>query len=395
MAEYLSSFLNARSAGIQTKEKIEIAKLAYYSNRLDYEHSIFKDMYEKRNSMKEEVIQVVSDTQNILNQMLLMTTLIWGVCFEATSLGDFSPNNSRMVEQAVYLGTSIVICSFAMLEGVFLSMYLSEKEALFVSGDSFKSIRFLHSEKKADVDITDVDITVFESKHIKGLSTTLNLLKLVILISTVLLLWTFQLNLSQNDAWGHHPDSELVMWRHIIPGLFALFILYRLYTRYSKPDTTSNKINDGLALTIKKYEIQLKEIYCKHFTILGYVEKCKKLVNKSIINQRFSEDQAKKLEAIVNSANTGYGFVNTVLDFFGNSINSMSDADAAKQSVVLTALNLQEKANMVKASIKYDIYTLERKEITLDQIRDKYDCNKTTNDLSDGQYDKNVRMKFL
>ena len=372
--DYFTNLFDTASAGISTKEKIELAKLSYYEKRLDYEVSLFKDMYEKRDDMKEEVIQVVSDAQQVLNNLLLITTLIWGSCFEATAIGDFSPNNSRMVEHAVLLGTSIVICSFSMLEGVFLSMYLSEKEALFVSGDTFKEIQFKHKNVNSDTDTKPSKITgkggtytskgyitVFESKYLDSLHFTLNLMKFVILVATVLLLWSFQLNLMKDDAWGHHTDIELLGWRHILPTIFTLVVLQRLIIRFPKSGT----IKDGLDLTVHKYEKVVKEIYCQKHTvgqlvtiIIGY---CDQTVKKGGLKAA----DALSLVSTAPDIDTGYRLTNALANTIGAAINSLDQKSAATQQIVLTAINLREKAMVANVGIEYDFRSLVK------QSRDK------------------------
>ena len=373
--DYFSNLFDTASAGISTKEKIELAKLSYYEKRLDYEVSLFKDMYEKRDDMKEEVIQVVSDAQQVINNLLLITTLIWGSCFEATAIGDFNSNNSRMVEHAVLLGTSIVICSFSMLEGVFLSMYLSEKEALFVSGDTFKEIQFKH--KNVD-DNTDKDvklkisgkgrtytsrgeITVFESKYLDSLHYTLNLMKFVILVATVLLLWSFQLNLMKDDAWGHHKDYELLGWRHILPTIFTLIVLQRLFVRFPKSGT----IKDGLDLTVHKYENVVKEIYCQKHTVGQLVNIIIEYCDQTVKKGGLKAADALSLVSTAPDIDTGYRLTNAIANTFGSVINSLDQKSAATQQIVLTAINLREKAMVANVGIEYDFRSLVK------QSRDK------------------------
>jgi len=379
MSDYLMSLFEVGSTGVQTEEKIELAKLSYYEKKLDYEVALFKDMYEKRDDMKEEVIQVVSDAQQVLNNLLLITTLIWGSCFEATAIGDFNNNNSRMVEHAVLLGTSIVICSFSMLEGVFLSMYLSEKEALFVSGDTFKEVTFSHKNLNAEGKSktfkdqetnrnnltlnasgnarsfkSNGDITVFESKYLDGLHYTLNLMKFVILVATVLLLWSFQLNLMKDDAWGHHKDYELLGWRHILPTIFTLVVLQRLFVRFPKSGT----IKDGLDLTVSKYERQVKEIYCQKHTVSQLISIILGYCNQTVKTAGLTEADSLTLTSSFQDIDTGSRLTNAITSAFGSVINSLDQKSAATQQIVLTAINLREKAMVANVSLEYDFRSL-------------------------------------
>lgn len=381
--DYFLNLFDKAFVGISTTEKIELAKLTYYEKRLDYEVSLFKDMYEKRDDMKEEVIQVVSDAQQVINNLLLITTLIWGSCFDATAIGDFNNNNSRMVEHAVLLGISIVICSFSMLEGVFLSMYLSEKEALFVSGDTFKEIQFKHKNVDNDTNknvkpkntgkggtyTSRGEITVFDSKYLDSLHYTLNLMKFVILVATVLLLWSFQLNLMKDDAWGHHKDYELLGWRHILPTVFTLIVLQRLFVRFPKSGT----IKDGLDLTVHKYENIVKEIYCQKHTVGQLINIIIEYCNNTVKKNGLTATDALSLVSTIPEVDTGYILTNAIANAFGSLINSLDHKSAAKQKIILTAINLREKAIVANVGIEYDFRSLVKQ--TKDKQLGTYPCD--------------------
>jgi hypothetical protein len=247
-------------------------------------------------------------------------------------------------------------------------MYLSEKEALFVSGDTFKGIQFSHKnmnndkEKNNKLKITGNgetytsrgEITVFESTYLDGLHYTLNLMKFVILVATVLLLWSFQLNLMKDDAWGHHKDYELLGWRHILPTIFTLIVLQRLVIRFPKSGT----IKDGLDLTVSKYERQVKELYCQKHTVGQLVTVIIGYCNQTVKKGGLSDADALALVSTVPEVDTGYKIGNAIAGALGSVINSLDQKSAATQQIVLTAINLREKAMVANVGIEYDFRSL-------------------------------------
>jgi len=341
IGDIFTSILGSANAGMDMRLQTDLAEFQIYGDRVERSMQLFNRLIEQRAVLKEETSQVITDVQNMLNQLIVVTTLIFGICFDFASPGDFNNNDTLMLEHSVTMAIPVFLCAYAILDSVFLSLKMSEVEARFLGGT--------FSQRIENVKYKTVDV-----KSLKNASSSIGLLQLIILISTTTLCWAFQMNTAKNDVW--QGNSYLVGWRVILTivlicaMLLRIVLTYGLYKRsffYFKRLFGTGNSKDTLFHVVSRLNSKTSSITCLARNLELLFEDAENDINKKVSNLK---DLSKELRNRITSDGTSMsGYVSASLSGLWTSYTGQVKQDDFLRA--MGALNLKSKINTARKEI--------------------------------------------
>lgn len=341
--DYVPNLISTANAGMEMRVQTDLAELTIYSDRVERAMQLFNRLIEQRAVLKEETSQVITDVQNMLNQLIVVTTLIFGICFETVSPGDFNNSDMLMLEHSVTTGIAVFLCAYAILDSVFLSLKMSEVEARFLGGT--------FSQRIDGKEIKTVDVD-----SLKNASSSIGLLQLIILISTTLLCWVFQLNTAKNDVW--QGSDYLLGWRVILTivlivvMLTRIVILYGLHKRsffyFKRLFGMDVKKDETLFRVVSRLNRKTSAITCLARNIQLLFKEAEDIINKKVSNLKDLSEELRN--TITSDGSTIRGYVSA--SFAGIWTSFTGQVKQGDFLRAMSALNLKSKINTARKEIE-------------------------------------------
>jgi hypothetical protein len=335
--DYFSTAKDTLNRGVDQKLSEKLMFFESYNLKLDLSMDLYKTVAEQRFNLKNDCAQVIGDLQAMLNQLIVVATLIFGVCFEAVSIGDFSPSNSLMVEHTVVISMSVFLCAYAILDSVFLSLRLSTTEARFLGGQDSHRI---------SIGGEVVWIKSLNTKALDSVNNTVSSLQTIIFLCVLFLTWIFQLNLAKSDAW--QGNAMLIGWRIVLTIFVLLVISIRIFRTYSisvlSSIFSSSTPPSSLFNVVNRLNLKSAEMICVYRNIkkeinVSYDQVKKKAPNlESKIELIKQEDRKASMEGNVAYIEEG---INTFL-------SGIYGEDHNQNMLAMAGLTLITKGSMMK-----------------------------------------------
>lgn len=343
IGSYIPNLISSANAGMEMRVQADLAEFTIYSDRVERSMQLFNRLIEQRAVLKEETSQVITDVQNMLNQLIVVTTLIFGICFETVSPGDFNNDNSLMLEHSVTTAIAVFLCAYAILDSVFLSLKMSEVEARFLGGT--------YSERIEGMNFKTVDVD-----SLKDASSSIGLLQLIILITTMLLCWVFQMNTAKNDVW--QKNDYLLGWRVILTLVIIVAMLsriifaYGLYKRsffyFKRLFGMEVKKNETLFHVVTRLNRKTSAITCLARNLEQLFQEAEGDINDKVSNLK---DLSEELRSTITSDGSSFGgYVSASLaGLWTNYTGQVKQGDFLR---AMAALNLKSKINTARKEIE-------------------------------------------